>query len=180
MSTISRVCAGGCLALLLNANLQPVAADQPVVQKFGDWKVTIQAGSKYPASSEVVPPPPAPGIDATNTAAPGGPVASPAAIPGGRSVNPAALASLYPQVYNAIPFSRPEYEANPSYRHDAAMEFLFGQMRQTVLQRGTSVVNVQPNQNLGGGFNNFNYPPNAYSRYGFNSYYYPFMWGYNP
>ncbi len=178
MSTIHRVCASGLLALALSSNIQPAAADQPVVQQFGDWKVTIQAGSKYPSTSPVVPPPPAPGIDA-NTTATGDPAASPAAIPGGRSVNPAALAQLYPQVYNAIPFSRPEYEANPSYRHDAAMEFLFGQMRQTVMQRGTSVVNVNQTPNMVGGGNN-NFIPNAYSRYGFNSYYYPFMWGYNP
>lgn len=84
-----------------------------------------------------------------------------------RSVDPLALVALYPQVYNAIPFIRSEYEANPSYRHDATMEFLFGQMRQTVIQRSRTTVN----QNSGGGA----YPMNpVYSPYGFNSYYYPF------
>ena len=37
----------------------------------------------------------------------------------------------YIQAYNSIPFSRSEYEANPSYRHDAALELMFGQMRPT-------------------------------------------------
>lgn len=41
----------------------------------------------------------------------------------------------YRAVYDSIPFSRAEYEANPSYRHDATMEFLFNQMRPTVIQR---------------------------------------------
>jgi len=31
--------------------------------------------------------------------------------------------------YAMVPFSRSEYEANPSYRHDAAMELMFGVMR---------------------------------------------------
>jgi hypothetical protein len=176
MSTNLRVLFSGLFALSLSANLQSAVADQPIVQQFGSWKVTIQPSSKYaaPAASVV---PPAPGIDAS-TPATGDMAASPAAVPGGRSVNPAALAQLYPQVYNAIPFSRPEYEANPSYRHDAAMEFLFGQMRQTVIQRGTSVINQNSTQSTTPGWN-INNMPNAYSRYGFNSYYYPFMWGYN-
>jgi hypothetical protein len=35
----------------------------------------------------------------------------------------------YADAYAMIPFSRSEYEANPSYRHDAAMELMFGAMR---------------------------------------------------
>jgi hypothetical protein len=46
----------------------------------------------------------------------------------------------YRDVYNSIPFIRAEYRANPSYRHDATMEFLFNQMRPTVIQRGTTNV----------------------------------------
>lgn len=41
----------------------------------------------------------------------------------------------YRDAYRAIPFSRAEYLANPSYRHDAAMELLFGKMRPTVIHR---------------------------------------------
>ncbi|MDZ4684783.1 MAG: hypothetical protein SH850_06795 [Planctomycetaceae bacterium] len=55
----------------------------------------------------------------------------------------------YSDVYDAIPFSRAEYDANPSYRHDAAMEFLFGQMRPTVIHRGHTTVTVQQPDNGG-------------------------------
>lgn len=41
----------------------------------------------------------------------------------------------YEQAYNAIPFNRTEYDANPSYRQDAAMELLFDQMRPTTIIR---------------------------------------------
>jgi hypothetical protein len=54
---------------------------------------------------------------------------------------PSELAQRYQSIYDSIPFSRAEYEANPSYRHDATMELLFGQMRPTVIQR--SQVNVR-------------------------------------
>lgn len=51
------------------------------------------------------------------------------------SMDSASRAQMYRDVYDSIPFSRAEYEANPSYRHDATMEFLFGQMRPTVINR---------------------------------------------
>lgn len=35
----------------------------------------------------------------------------------------------YVDVYNSIPFSRSEWYANPSYRHDATIELLLGQIR---------------------------------------------------
>lgn len=41
----------------------------------------------------------------------------------------------YREIYDAIPFSRTEYEANPSYRHEATMEILFGEMRPTTIHR---------------------------------------------
>jgi hypothetical protein len=47
----------------------------------------------------------------------------------------------YRQIYEAIPFSRTEYLANPSYRHDATMELLTGQPRPvTVFRHYTSQV----------------------------------------
>lgn len=40
----------------------------------------------------------------------------------------------YNRIYDAIPFRRAEYNANPSYRHDSAMEILTGNARhQTVV-----------------------------------------------
>jgi len=44
----------------------------------------------------------------------------------------------YADVYRSIPFSRAEYLANPSYRHDAAMEILFGKLRPTTIIRNAT------------------------------------------
>jgi hypothetical protein len=41
----------------------------------------------------------------------------------------------YLRVYTSIPFLRSEYIANPSYRHEATMEILFGQLRPTVVHK---------------------------------------------
>jgi hypothetical protein len=41
----------------------------------------------------------------------------------------------YAEAYAQIPFSRTEYEANPNYRHDAAMELMFGTMRPMMISR---------------------------------------------
>jgi hypothetical protein len=43
----------------------------------------------------------------------------------------------YEEAYAQIPFRRSEYEANPSYRHDAAMELVFGTMRPMMISRTT-------------------------------------------
>lgn len=41
----------------------------------------------------------------------------------------------YIRVYNSIPFNRAEYNANPNYRHDSAMEILTGNPRhQTIVE----------------------------------------------
>lgn len=179
------------LAVSLSAGLRFAAADDAVVQQFGTWKITIQPGVRTEAS--IIPPapaavspirlvsqtdsvPPAPAQPELVDAVPGSaPTAGTASAPNSeaaasRSVDSLALVRLYPQVYNAIPFSRAEYQANPSYRHDATMEFLFGQMRSTVIQRGTTVVNHRDPAGYA--------PSPVYSPYGFNSYYYPFYTGY--
>lgn len=57
----------------------------------------------------------------------------------------------YNKVYNSIPYRRSEYLANPSYRHDATMEVMFGQMRPTVVHKQDTphrIVNPKP-----GGYN---------------------------
>ncbi len=41
----------------------------------------------------------------------------------------------YSQVYKSIPFIRSEYMANPSYRHDATMEIMFGKLRPMSINR---------------------------------------------
>lgn len=44
----------------------------------------------------------------------------------------------YVRIYQSIPFSRAEYNANPTYRHDSAMEILTGNGRhQTIVRHGT-------------------------------------------
>jgi hypothetical protein len=52
----------------------------------------------------------------------------------------------YSQVYDSIRFSRAEYRANPSYRHDATMEILFGQLRPTTIIRQQAPVRPAPSQ----------------------------------
>jgi len=52
-----------------------------------------------------------------------------------RQIPKAPAEKTYASVYESIPFNRAEYEANPGYRHDAAMEILFGKLRDTVIYR---------------------------------------------
>ena len=73
----------------------------------------------------------------------------------------------YRDVYFSIPFIRAEYDANPSYRHDATMEFLFNQMRPTVIQRGTTNVN---HYDRGYGYDGYGWG-------GWDPPYYPFSYG---
>lgn len=75
----------------------------------------------------------------------------------------------YRDVYFSIPFIRAEYDANPSYRHDATMEFLFGQMRPTVIQRGTTNVNHFDRGGYGYGYDGYGW--------GWDPPYYPFSYG---
>lgn len=75
--------------------------------------------------------------------------------PAGR-VDPHSLSQMYSEVYRSIPFNRSEYNANPSYIHDATMEFLFGQMRPTVIHRNTTTVH---HHHTGYGFHGYAYPP---------------------
>lgn len=64
----------------------------------------------------------------------------------GVNVDPLWLAQQYQAIHDAIPFYRSEYDTNPNYRHDAAMEFLFGQMRPTVVQRSRTDVYQHPQE----------------------------------
>lgn len=72
----------------------------------------------------------------------------------------------YRELYDSIPFSRAEYDANPSYRHDATLELLFGQLRPTVVQRQQTRVQVE--------LPAVTPPPWAYNPYGMNALFYPF------
>ena len=52
--------------------------------------------------------------------------------PGGMG-GPLAMASMYDRIYRSIPYRIVESRANPSYRHDATMEILTGQLRPTIV-----------------------------------------------
>jgi hypothetical protein len=81
----------------------------------------------------------------------------------------APQAMLYRDIYFSIPFIRAEYNANPSYRHEATMELLFNQMRPTVIQRSTSnVYQYNYNSNDGYGPQYYPYYPNStFGPYGY-------------
>src|SRR5262245_46011245 len=79
---------------------------------------------------------------ANSRAAVSGEAPAPAEAVGQGAPASAASGAFVPQMsyadaYAMIPFSRTEYEANPGYRHDAAMELMFGVLRPTVNARMT-------------------------------------------
>lgn len=146
-----------CLPMLeLRASAETVA----VPDGAGTWVMTIEpkaaaategssvllAAYEEPAGAAVPDPvePAAPPADqpAPVETAPANPSAStplPTVVPA-PAVDPAA----YWCVYRTIPFLRTEYLANPSYRHEATMEFLFGQLRPTVIHRNQAAGPVVP------------------------------------
>lgn len=82
--------------------------------------------------------------------------------------DPVLMAQQYREIYNALPFLRSQYDANPTYRHDTTMELLFGQMRPMTIHRTTiDVKQQQPS---------VRYVPSPYNKYGMNSFFYPFYW----
>jgi hypothetical protein len=127
--------------------------------------------------ADLVPPPPAPAKEGdVGEDDHGFPVITPAESswccdtrptvqPPEGTVDPRYMSQMYLEIYKSIPFIRAEYDANPSYIHDTAVEFLFGKMRPTVIHRGT--VNV-----------NHNYPNGGDSPYGFGGYGYGGRFGY--
>lgn len=126
------------------------------------------------AADKTAPPETIPTVD---TAASSG---QPAHEPGLENVMPCSVghaaaeerARLYRVIYDSIPFSRPEYDVNPSYRHEATMEILLGQLRPMTIHRNTTNVEVSlPGPSI---------IPGAYNGYGMNSFYYPFYASYGP
>jgi hypothetical protein len=124
----------------LEAGLRPAQS-----YRFGEHVVVVQPG------------PVAATLGVATVAAPVAPLPSPQAPPSewskdGVVVSPGApaasaegadLARRYRELYSAIPFDRAEYEANPSYRHDATLELLFGQQRPTTIHRGHTTIEVR-------------------------------------
>jgi hypothetical protein len=112
------------------------------------WTIRISpAISAAAAPSEAAPPAPAPESTeiAINPAIPAvaATLAQPPAVPNDLGIlivpavprHVAVNGQSYDDAYRAVPYSLTEYLANPSYRHDAAMELLFGAMRPTTVHR---------------------------------------------
>jgi len=111
----------------------------------------------------------------TRAAAPPAPKTRPVVNKTGIVVVPAVDHTSYVGAYASIPFSRAEYEANRSYRHEAAMEILFGKLRPMVIHK-YAPQSRSPQFSFGnygrypfrGGYRNYNfyYPrPTIYRRY---------------
>lgn len=99
-------------------------ADGPV---WNAPRTALAAQAAPPRSAPEDDAPPQPG-DGSDGPRPGAEAASMPMLP------PFPLMS-YADAYSTVPFSRTEYEANPSYRHDTAVELMFGQMRPTTIMR---------------------------------------------
>jgi hypothetical protein len=67
----------------------------------------------------------------------------------------------YEEAYNSISFSRAEYEANPGYRHDAAMELMLGAPRPTTIIRQTVPYFSRYPDFIRNRFNVFPYAPSS-------------------
>ena len=183
MHAFSKTVLGTVCGLALLAAGSTRAQEQTAkVFEFDGWQVTIAPGQSTPAAktpaaapiragsvirpasflqdvNEIpVEPTPVPESAPTN-AAPRTPTAP---------RDPVLLAQQYKAIYESIPFLRSQMHDNPSYRHDAAMEILFGQMRPTIIQRSkVEMTRTGPATQ---------YIPSPYSKYGMNSFFYPFYW----
>lgn len=93
---------------------KPAPKNQAAKSKFG---VLVTPGAAN-AETKVVPPKPSTDNKPKNETA-------------GKSDRDYKL-SDYIRAYDAVPFNRTEYDANPSYRHDAAIELLTGKLRKRV------------------------------------------------
>jgi hypothetical protein len=118
---IRRTAAGFALFVVgIVVNSAPVEAQVDSSAAKGEWKIEIRpldstaavSGAGTTGASK-------PGADASVTAASG-------------ALSPRMS---YDEAYRSIPFSRAEYEANPGYRHDAALELMFGALRPTTVVR---------------------------------------------
>lgn len=141
------------LAVCLMSPIGLAQADEPAPQSSpsnNEWTIVIQPGPIAQVSSSVtelpIPPLPAQAVgDQLASASQFAPAllanqtndapATPEAVEEEEVVmsppdeSRAGQRMSYREAYDAIPFSRSEYNANPSYRHEAAMELMFGQLR---------------------------------------------------
>lgn len=100
-----------------------------------DWKIEIVPGPAIGPS-----PVPKAELAAPQAAQSPSNPASGIVTAGAESALPAGITpAAYAEVYNSIPFRRSEYLANRSYRHEATIEILLGQVRpKTVVNNVTA------------------------------------------
>ncbi len=168
------------------ASPQPAPATQPAVapQPTPETVPAVTAPVELKTTTDALPIPPAPAaanspavINSAPTPCPNCrlPIITPK-LPDYEPRPPVVIpqTALYRDIYFSIPFNRVEYNAYPSYRHDATMELLFNQMRPTVIQRGTTYVHpYSASSNYGYGYG---YP--GYNGYGYGDPpYYPYSYG---
>lgn len=152
----------------------PVAAPLPAQSAATVTPIPIDGSRSLPVQPAVyqLPEAPQPDAEVLPAAAAEAPPAHTAEHPGEaftpqhhatNAVDPWSRVELYREIYNAIPFSRAEYDANPSYRHQATMELLMGQLRPGVNQRTTTNVNI--NGGGGGYYGGYGPWPPVYNRF---------------
>lgn len=150
---IATGCPLGCgMSLMVAAWTADAEAGLPPAQnyRFGGHVVVVQPGpaaAPLPAAVNAVPET----SGAIQQARFGDDVPRPDAAAEAIAVSPGAPAASadglemsrrYREIYASIPFDRAEYEANPSYRHDATLELMFGKMRPTTIHRGHTTIDV--------------------------------------
>ena len=124
-------------------------------------------------------------------------------VGGAEGAGAASQGQSYADVYKSIPFSRSTYRADPTYRHDATLEILFGKLRPTTVVKHqararavSEVIDTGYNRPYGTGHGNrqyyypgyFDFSRGPYSRYqglfgyrgGYRSMYYNYGRPYSP
>lgn len=144
-------CANDCLSLFRPRCVAPILlallwggagpqAGGPASDPDG-WQIAIVPEQPAGMLSIVPPPAPEPALAVVQRA---GAVEEPdiaAAAAHGVAIIPVERSQIlvngrsYEDAYRSIPYNYTEYVANPGYRHDAAMELLFGALRPTTIHR---------------------------------------------
>lgn len=75
----------------------------------------------------------------------------------------------YGEAYRSVRFSRAEYEANPAYRHEAAMEIMFGKLRPTTIHKYQSAPAIRSSSSRAlapySPYGSYDFSRGPYSRY---------------
>lgn len=115
---------------------RPASGSAPIILAAFQEDAELEGAVPEPVEAEELSvPEAAPAEETAPDAAAEGTVEPVPVVTPAPAVDPAA----YWCVYRTIPFIRTEYLANPSYRHEATMEFLFGQLRPTVIHKHQEV-----------------------------------------